>query len=70
LSASALDREQGFLEWLSPHLPGALASVNVPSYVLDRSGRIRWLNDAAKELFGDVRGQLYSSLLDPSLARR
>jgi PAS domain S-box-containing protein len=64
------ERDRAFLDWLSPHLPGALELVNVPCYVLDRSGRIRWLNDAAKEMLGDVTGQLYTSLLDPELAHR
>jgi DNA-binding CsgD family transcriptional regulator len=60
------DRDTAFLRWLSPHLPPALEQVSVPSYVLDRSGRIRWLNPAARKLVGDVRGQLFTSVIDPS----
>jgi PAS domain S-box-containing protein len=60
------DRDAAFLRWLSPHLPPALEQVNVPSYVLDRSGRIRWLNPAARKLVGDVRGQLFTSVIDPA----
>jgi PAS domain S-box-containing protein len=43
----------------------ALADVNVPSYVIDRFGVIRWLNPAAKKLVGDVRGRQQSSVVSP-----
>jgi PAS domain S-box-containing protein len=62
--------DQAFMKWLAPHLPPALKAINVPCYVLDRSGRIRWLNDAAKRMFGDVRGHMYTSVLDSSEVRR
>jgi PAS domain S-box-containing protein len=64
------DRDTAFLRWLSPHLPPALEQVSVPSYVLDRSGRIRWLNPAARKLVGDVRGQLFTSVVDPETVGR
>jgi PAS domain S-box-containing protein len=47
-----------------------LAKVNVPSYVLDRDGTIRWLNDAAIELVGDARGQRFTSVVAPEHSRR
>ena len=50
---------------LSPHLAGALHRVNVPSYVLDRNGRVRWMNDAARELVGDVHGRPVTSVIAP-----
>jgi PAS domain S-box-containing protein len=43
----------------------ALADVNVPSYVIDRFGVIRWLNPAAEKLVGDVRGRQQSSVVAP-----
>ena len=52
-----------FLELVTPHLPPALQDIGVPAYVLDSSGRIRWLNDAAKELIGDVEGQSFTSVV-------
>ena len=33
----------------------ALEAISVPSYVLDSSGVVRWLNPAATRLVGDVR---------------
>jgi PAS domain S-box-containing protein len=48
---------------------GALADVNVPCYVVDRFGVIRWLNPAAEELVGDVRGRQQSSVVAPEYAR-
>jgi PAS domain S-box-containing protein len=49
---------------------GALGDVNVPSYVVDRFGIIRWLNPAAEKLMGDVRGRQQSSVVAPEYARR
>ena len=37
-----------FIQLVAPHLPPALQDINVPAYVLDSSGRIRWLNQAAR----------------------
>jgi PAS domain S-box-containing protein len=42
---------------------GALASVSVPSYVLDTSGVVRWINPAAERLLGDVRGRHFTSVV-------
>ena len=52
------------------YIPPALADVSVPAYVLDTHGRIRWLNDAARALTGDVVGKLFTSVLEPDDARR
>ena len=52
-----------FLKLIAPHLPPALQDIGVPAYVLDSSGRIRWLNDAAKELLGDAEGQSIMTVL-------
>jgi PAS domain S-box-containing protein len=43
----------------------ALAGIPVPSYVLDRSGIVRWLNPAAERLLGDLRGRHFTSVVGP-----
>src|SRR6476620_8060943 len=48
----------------------ALARVRVPAYVIDRSGVIRWVNDAARRIVGDVRGRQLTSVLAPEERRR
>jgi PAS domain S-box-containing protein len=50
---------------LSPHIASGLDRVGVPSYVLDRHGRVRWMNQAALELVGDLRGQPATSIVAP-----
>jgi PAS domain S-box-containing protein len=47
----------------------ALEDVQVPSYVIDRFGIIRWLNPAAERLVGDVRGRQQSSVVAPEQRR-
>src|SRR3954470_16268631 len=46
------------------HVPEALADVNVPAYVLDEDGRIRWLNAAAEKITGDVVGLSVTDVVD------
>ena len=48
----------------------ALESVGVPSYVLDTTGVVRWLNPAAERLVGDVRGRHFTSVVAPEDSRR
>jgi PAS domain S-box-containing protein len=48
----------------------ALGSVGVPSYVLDTTGVIRWINAAAERLVGDVRGRQFTSVVAPEDNRR
>jgi len=48
---------------------GALEDVNVPSYIVDRFGIIRWLNPAAEKLVGDARGRQQASVVAPEYAR-
>jgi PAS domain S-box-containing protein len=48
----------------------ALADVGVPSYVLDKTGVVRWLNAAAERLVGDVRGRHFTSVVAPEDSRR
>ncbi len=51
-------------------LEQALEGVGVPSYVLDTTGIVRWLNPAAKRLLGDVRGRHFTSIVAPEDSRR
>ena len=51
-------------------LDGALEFINIPSYVIDASGVIRWTNPAARRLVGDVRGRQFTSVVAPEEARR
>jgi PAS domain S-box-containing protein len=56
-----------------PPLPGpeigdALANINVPAYILDRNGEIRWMNTRAIELFGDRRGSHFTVAVAPEAA--
>ena len=48
----------------------ALESVGVPSYVLDEAGVVRWINPAAEQLVGDVRGRHFTSVVAPEDSRR
>ena len=43
----------------------ALENINVPSYVLDSTGVVRWANPAMRGLLGDIRGRHYTSLVAP-----
>jgi PAS domain-containing protein len=45
------------LEGISGDVEEALEAISVPSYVIDASGVVRWLNPAAEKLVGDVRGR-------------
>lgn len=58
------------LEEMGGDIEGALEAISVPSYVLDGSGVIRWVNPAALELVGDVRGRHYTSVVAPEETRR
>jgi hypothetical protein len=51
-------------------LEQALERVGVPSYVLDTTGVVRWINTAAEQLVGDVRGRLFTSVVAPGDSRR
>jgi PAS domain S-box-containing protein len=53
------------LEALGHDVEEALEHINVPSYVLDDHGIIRWVNPAAMRLVGDVRGKQFTSVVAP-----
>ena len=48
----------------------ALESVGVPSYVLDETGVVRWINAAAERLVGDIRGRHFTSVVAPEDSSR
>jgi PAS fold len=48
----------------------ALGSVGVPTYVLDTTRVVRWINAAAEQLVGDVRGRHFTSVVAPEDSRR
>jgi PAS domain S-box-containing protein len=51
-------------------LEEALEHINVPSYVIDANGIIRWVNPAAQRLVGEVRGRQFASVVAPEETRR
>jgi PAS domain S-box-containing protein len=51
-------------------LQSTLQRVNVPSFIGDADGRIQWLNDAAKDAFGDRTGDLYTTVVAPEDVER
>jgi PAS domain S-box-containing protein len=58
------------LESLGNDVEEALEHINVPSYVLDDHGIIRWVNPAATRLVGDVRGKQFTSVVAPEETSR
>ena len=58
------------LETIGGDIEVALEAINVPSYVIDETGVIRWLNPAARRIVGDARGRQFSSVCAPEEARR
>jgi PAS domain S-box-containing protein len=48
----------------------ALEHINIPSYVIDPSGVIRWVNLAARRLVGDVEGRQFTSVVAREETRR
>lgn len=49
-------------------LTTTLQKVRVPSFVVDRDGVVTWLNDAAKEEFGDLTGRPFRRIIPPERA--
>jgi PAS domain S-box-containing protein len=58
------------LRSMGADVEGALEQVNVPSYVIDSTGVVRWVNPAAHRLVGDVRGRQFTSVVAPEETRR
>jgi len=51
-------------------LEQVLEHVNVPSYLIDTTGVVRWLNPAAARIVGNVRGRQFTSVVAPEDSRR
>jgi PAS domain S-box-containing protein len=51
-------------------LEAALERVNVPSYVIDRAGVVRWTNEAARRLVGVQVGRQFTAVVAPEDTRR
>jgi PAS domain S-box-containing protein len=47
-----------------------LEHVNVPSYLIDAAGVVRWINSAARRIVGDVVGRQFTSVVAPEETRR
>src|SRR5262245_42702183 len=60
----------GALRAMGVDLEAALERVNVPSYVIDRAGVVRWMNEAARRLVGDRVGRQFTSVVAPEDTRR
>jgi PAS domain S-box-containing protein len=58
------------LKHLEADVKAALENVNVPSYVIDRVGVVRWLNGAARRMVGDQTGRQFTSVVAPEETRR
>jgi PAS domain S-box-containing protein len=50
---------------LGGDLEGALAHILVPSYILDTTGVVQWINPAAERLLGNVRGKHFTAVVGP-----
>jgi PAS domain S-box-containing protein len=57
------------LRTIEGDVEAALEHVNVPSYVIDPHGIVRWINPAAERLVGDVRGRQFTSIVVPEERR-
>lgn len=58
------------LKSIEGDIESAIERVRVPAYVIDRHGVIRWVNQAAEKIVGDVRGLQMTSVLAPEERRR
>jgi PAS domain S-box-containing protein len=58
------------LKEMGGDVEGALEHINVPSYVLDTNGVIRWINAAGRRIIGDAVGKQFTSVVAPEEKRR
>lgn len=54
---------------LGAGIDAAVEDVGVPVFVIDRGGRIRYLNERARTCFGDARNRLFVDMLAPESQR-
>ncbi len=58
------------LRRIAPDLAPSIAKLPMPAYILDRNGAVRWLNKAAVEQFGDIRGKRIGQIVEPDYMSR
>jgi PAS domain S-box-containing protein len=58
------------LDAMNADVEHALENINVPSYVIDDTGIIRWTNPAAQRIVGNVVGRQFTSVVAPEEVRR
>jgi PAS domain S-box-containing protein len=51
-------------------LEKVLEHINVPSYLIEANGIVRWINPAARRIVGDVVGRQFTSVVSPENTRR
>jgi PAS domain S-box-containing protein len=51
-------------------LEEVLEHINVPSYLIEASGTVRWINPAARQIVGDVVGRHFANVVAPEDTRR
>ena len=58
------------LKSVEAEVASALEHINIPSYLIDPFGVIRWINPAARRLVGDVENRQFTSVVAPEETRR
>src|SRR4026208_2082543 len=58
------------LRTIDADVEGALERINVPAYVIDKHGVIRWVISGGRKVVGDVRGRQFTSVVAPEETRR
>jgi PAS domain S-box-containing protein len=58
------------LQAIDADVEHALEAINVPAYVIDSHGIIRWVNPAGQRIVGDVTGRQFTSVCAPEETRR
>jgi len=52
------------LRRIAPDLAPTISKLTVPAYILDLNGFVRWMNAAAVEAFGDLRGKRIGQIVE------
>ncbi len=52
------------LRRIAPDLAPTISKLTVPAYILDLNGVVRWMNAAAVEAFGDLRGKRIGQIVE------
>jgi PAS domain S-box-containing protein len=58
------------LRAMGADVEGALDHINIPSYVIDNAGVVRWINEAGRRIVGDQVGRQFTSVVAPEDTRR